>query len=866
VSAGTWAVVVLALSAAADENARRRVQEGLDLLERRSHAEAEKTLRTGLQLAEAAADLWAQAESHRGLGVIYNARGDYRQARAELTLAVALHGRNPDLPRPLAQARNDLAFTEWASGNPDKARELYQQALAGFEAARDAKGKAKVLYNLAFLTYSVEERLDRRLPDALAAAREVGDLQLEGKIHHLWGDTWFRAGDFQKASGELDKALTLLDRRADFADRARVFNSLARLYAAHQRLERALEYCERAAELQRQLSDRQGLTYSLGMIASAQMSLGALDKAGQVAAEAVSVARQTGSKSLLAGTLTNLGHVEIRRRRYPEAMALFEESLKSWSDPGGRTHARMAQACLESGRVSEAFGHAEEAVRLAALSKAGEDRAQAHYWRARVLDRTGRGSDAVADIRQTLEWQETLRAKLIPTDYLKRGYQEGNAEVSRFAVDLLMRQQLVEDALAVAEQSRARAFLDLLASRALEQRSEPDGTSPKGGRDEPHIASLAAAPLPTVELLRKAAARRGSTVLVYWCGNKATFAWAVKPSGSVRGVRVAVTERRLEELVGAATAYSGVAASLVRGAGSSGRGPAAPGARRELHRLLLAPLAGDLTSGEQVTVVPHGPLHRLSFAALESGDGRYFIEDHPLSYVPAGSLLNQVSRAPDSAAPVLVIADPRNMPADPDGHPLGALPGARREAAEVARVAGKRATVLTGAGALEAVVKSQVGDKRIVHFATHGILSDRKPFDSFLALGGGDGQDGRLTAGEIYSLEMKADLVVLSACRTAGGAITGDGIVGLSRAFFYAGTSSLMATLWDVADEPSRQLVSRFYRHYGRLGKSEALRAAQLEIIRALRARQLTVKTPFGAVALPEHPVFWAGYVILGAP
>jgi CHAT domain-containing protein len=153
-----------------------------------------------------------------------------------------------------------------------------------------------------------------------------------------------------------------------------------------------------------------------------------------------------------------------------------------------------------------------------------------------------------------------------------------------------------------------------------------------------------------------------------------------------------------------------------------------------------------------------------------------------------------------------------------------------------------------------------------VHFATHGILLDQHPFESYLALGSGKGHDGRLTASEIYSLKLSADLVVLSACRTADGALTGDGIVGLTRAFFYAGASTLLATLWDVADEPSRHLISRFYAHYGRLGKSEALRAAQLEMIRALRNHKVTVRTPLGVTALPEHPVFWAGYVMLGEP
>src|ERR1700730_14593533 len=105
-------------------------------------------------------------------------------------------------------------------------------------------------------------------------------------------------------------------------------------------------------------------------------------------------------------------------------------------------------------------------------------------------------------------------------------------------------------------------------------------------------------------------------------------------------------------------------------------------------------------------------------------------------------------------------------------------------------------------------------DATVIHLATHGIMRDDAPFDSFLALGHGalgTENDGRLTAGEIYSLDLRANLVVLSACRTALGEISGDGIAGLTRAFFYAGASSVVATMWDVADEPTGHLMPEVY-------------------------------------------------------
>ena len=162
------------------------------------------------------------------------------------------------------------------------------------------------------------------------------------------------------------------------------------------------------------------------------------------------------------------------------------------------------------------------------------------------------------------------------------------------------------------------------------------------------------------------------------------------------------------------------------------------------------------------------------------------------------------------------------------------------------------------------------GGKTVLHFATHAIVHDEDPFSSFLALGpaaNGNAGDGLLTAQEIYGLNLDADLVVLSACRSAGGRVTGDGIATFARAFIYAGAPSLVASLWDVADEPTNRLLPDFYRAwFGGASKARALRTAQLRLLSDLRANKVTINTPAGLVSLPELPVFWAGFALLGEP
>jgi CHAT domain-containing protein len=176
---------------------------------------------------------------------------------------------------------------------------------------------------------------------------------------------------------------------------------------------------------------------------------------------------------------------------------------------------------------------------------------------------------------------------------------------------------------------------------------------------------------------------------------------------------------------------------------------------------------------------------------------------------------------------------------------------------------------LKGAEASETNVRSAMTSAKVVHLATHGIVSSDDAFASYLALGRpiDASVDGRLTVEEVYGLNLQADLVVLSACRSGLGRISGDGVAGLARAFFYAGTPSVVATMWDVADTPTSQLVVDFYRSLGpelQRDKAEALRTAQLRLLRSLRAGQGRVDTPLGKLALPEDPLLWASFVLIG--
>jgi CHAT domain-containing protein len=318
---------------------------------------------------------------------------------------------------------------------------------------------------------------------------------------------------------------------------------------------------------------------------------------------------------------------------------------------------------------------------------------------------------------------------------------------------------------------------------------------------------------------------------------------------------------------------------------------------RRLYDLLVKPAEPWIAAGDRIVVVPDGPLHLLPFAALTRKDGRHLVEWKPLSTVLSGTVFAELKKqrreaaagAETSSLQWVAFGDPWFPPRLAQSGPedIGEarlrslstraqlrwkrLPQSRREVEEIAVLfPPERRQTYLDREASEERAKAVRRDARIVHFATHGYVDDRSPFDSGLVLSIpeelSEGHDnGLLQVWEIFeSVRLDADLVVLSACETGMGEIRGgEGIIGLTRAFQYAGARSVLASLWRVEDEATAELMQRFYRHL-RAGKAkdEALRAAQLELIRR------PLRVPDGRGGWTERnaaaPYFWAALQLVG--
>jgi CHAT domain-containing protein len=294
---------------------------------------------------------------------------------------------------------------------------------------------------------------------------------------------------------------------------------------------------------------------------------------------------------------------------------------------------------------------------------------------------------------------------------------------------------------------------------------------------------------------------------------------------------------------------------------------------QQLYELLIAPIAAELPedSGSLLTIVPQGVLFQLSFPALMDGQRRYLVEHYAVNTVPSVGVLQVTAKNEAAAAKLplsyVLLANPQSYP-KVNGKPLAPLPGTAAEVRAISReLSGRSVTTLQGRQAgIDSLVEA-LPKATVLHFATHAVVSDTEPANSYLALDRTQ-RGGLLTTSSVYELHMKTNLVVLSACSTGRGPISGDGVAGLSRAFFYAGAASLVTTLWDVVDEPTARLMPRFYAGLVRgETRSSALRNAQLGLIDDLRHHRVRINALDGtSVSLPESPVYWAAFSLSGQP
>ncbi len=787
--------------------------------------------------------------------------------------AVLISGSEPDCLMA-ARAQYKEATAAFKASDTDRARKLYREAIMAFTELEAWPDLLRSYHAYLFVVPHSEEH--DTFTRGLDLARRLGSELFEGQILHAHADKVFGRGDYAQSAEILETAIVLLERSDGSMYLADALTSLGRLHRAHGRPDLALPIYDRALRIQEGLGADLAAIQTINAIGIAYLHLDQPEKALEQSELGLRKALETNSARHINFMRGSVAAAHISLQQYEKAIPLLQQVLAEPITPylAAYRNLSLAQAYLGLGRYTEAIDAADKAIELSKAAGVGvEPKLPALFARARAKARLGRQAEAMADVEESLLSIENIQARLVPEDFMKRGFIDTYQTVFGLAIELQSDRGAHAEALQTAEQARARSFLDLLATRQI----DPSPLVMRSSSSQPVLPSFVSAEALSGEEIAVTARDLRSTLLIYWVNEDKTFIWVVDPDGTIHGRTVRIRAQRLASLVRQSweqTASTPTRGLLLRGGETMTIARMERTAWAELYRHLILPVRDLLPSqrGSLLTVIPHGPLFRLSFAGLLDEKDRYLVESYAIHSAPAVSVLRFIASRTDDrdADGYLLLSNPR-FGAPPDTKALPALPGSEREVKSIARLlSNETRTILNGGNASEKELRKSIEGKAVLHFATHGIVRDDQTLDSFLALAAGDGDksnDGRLTAEEIYTLNLDADLVVLSACRSALGKVSGDGVAGFTRAFFYAGAASVVATLGDVADEPTSSLLRDFYQALRNgWSKSRALRSAQLAMLRRLRAGEVTVQTMAGPATLPEHPIFWASFVLQGRP
>jgi hypothetical protein len=262
----------------------------------------------------------------------------------------------------------------------------------------------------------------------------------------------------------------------------------------------------------------------------------------------------------------------------------------------------------------------------------------------------------------------------------------------------------------------------------------------------------------------------------------------------------------------------------------------------ELESILLEGVFDQIKT-DKIYIVPHGILHYLPFQSLRYHSS-YLIEKYQIGYIPSATALKYVlSKRKEKPVNLLAFGNPELNAVQMQ------LPFAEKEVRDLEKIY-PGAKILIGEAASEVSFKQHAGAHGIVHVASHGEFNSNTPLLSCLRLSAGNGEDGRLETREVFGLNLDAYLVTLSACNTAIGKLTkGDDVVGLTRAFIFAGTPSILGTIWSVNDESTSKFMNYFYDNLKEMDKFESLQLAQIKMINSENY---------------SHPYHWAGFQLIG--
>lgn len=777
-----------------------------------------------------------------------------------------------------------------------KAIDYLNQAILLSRGASDKALEVTLLMGIAYIYNSIDDHQNalNYFRQTLPLWRELKDKNGEAYTLSFIGGIFYALGDSLLAQFHFEQALTLFQEAKDLRAEARTLSYLANLAGRSGDTQKALESYQKSLKVFRDTGDKNGVASVLSFIGETYWTIGNKQKALDHYQQSLLVWRSIGFREGEAINLLNIGYVydwlgdvEKASNNYNQALPIFR-LLGNQSGEATSLYG-IARVNALRGNVNEALTTIETAINIIESLRAKIANAELrasylasyqHFYRFYTdllmqlhQSQPEKGFDVLA-----FQANERARARSL-LDILN----EARADIRQgINPSLLERERALQNQLEKKEQEKTKTLnkeraakleseIQTLTKQYQELQSEIKIKSPKyAALTQPQPVSLK-----DVQQMLDA----DTILLEYSLSYDRSYLWVVSQN-SIKTFRLP----KQEDIETAARRFY----ETVKDESSQDK---ADTAAKNLSRLIIEPIANEL-GNKRLLIVADGALQYIPFAALSvaktnsTDNGQPLIINHEIVYLPSASVLsllrNETNRKPASkvlavlADPVFNLDDPRvkkegasqsssqsngtvrSLSLKPNGV-LTRLPGTRREANGVSVLIpeSERMQALDFKASRVTAMSEEISQYRILHFATHGILNSQHPELSAIVLSlvdeKGNPQDGFLRLHEIYNLKLSADLIVLSACQTAlGKDIKGEGLLGLTRGFMYAGAPRVAASLWEVDDKATSELMKLFYQRMlgeKKLPASAALREAQIEMWKTKR---------FNA------PYYWSAFTIQG--
>jgi len=736
----------------------------------------------------------AEAKTWRVIGTTYYNQGNHESAMQNWSKALQIYREIGDR-KGEAKIWNNYGQVNSDLSDFDRAIEYFAQSLTVARELNDKEDIAIALQNLGnvYLKRSDYPNALTNYQLCLGIFRELGNRRYEMVTLLTTGSVYLYLCDYARAAEYYQYSYSIAEELRDPKSEADAMNNLGIVHERLEEYEKALSCYEQSLALCRELHNRNGVVNALNNIGVVYSGLGDYPSALDYYRMSLLELKELGDRVGECSNLLNVGEINCRMGKYAEGDESIQRGLDIAQDLGAQNCIQIAYQALgdchlAQGRFPEARLHFAEAISSA----------------------------------------EGIRGKL-SVEAQKRSYASGVFGVYDKMISLLFADHQFAEAFNYVERARARSFLDILAGETQVGKSLHSqflGAGNDSMEYEPELKSVVSQQpltLPEVQSLLDAE----STLLEYFLTENEVLIWVIT-RGSVDTEIILLPADSLQDMVDGFR-------QTIHWRGSTDY------LSRELQNILIRPVI-DRIRTERLIIVPHGILHYLPFHALQDQDGRFLFERYQISFLPSASVMKYLPQRQHAGRNrMLAFGNPSRTQIH------DSIQYSEMEVKRIGNVF-PNSDICTGGLASESLFRKRAGDYDILHLACHTELNSSYPLYSGLLLASGEGQDGQLDVYEIFSLDLQAQLVVLSSCETGLGHLTtGDELVGLSRAFLCAGAQALVCSLWEVNDESTGYFMERFYRNLQNHSKIESLQMAQAD-----------TKEKY------EDIYYWAPFVLIG--